>query len=126
MNLTRLFAGSAVALFGVLATVHSVPARNSAAPEDTEIRRIRAHFDSVLTELSARDVAHLSSTQRVARARLLETLHRYRDRGTFPHNYDFPGRAVPYFIDRKTGTLCAVGHLLASSGRRDIVHRVAR
>jgi hypothetical protein len=53
-------------------------------------------------------------------------LRAYRDRGVFPHNYDFPGRAVPYFIDRKTGTLCAVAHLLASSGRRDIVNRAAQ
>ena len=33
--------------------------------------------------------------------------------------------AVPYFVDRKTGTLCAVGFLLASTGRADIVDRVA-
>jgi hypothetical protein len=44
----------------------------------------------------------------------------------FPHNYDFPGQAVPYFVDRKTGTLCAVAHLLASTGHRDIVDRVSK
>jgi hypothetical protein len=55
----------------------------------------------------------------------VETLRAYRDRGVFPHNYDFPGRAVPYFVDRRTGTLCAVAHLLESTGRRDIVDRVA-
>jgi hypothetical protein len=44
----------------------------------------------------------------------------------FPHNYDFPGAPTPYFIDRKTGTLCAVAHLLVSTGRRDVVDRVAR
>jgi hypothetical protein len=54
------------------------------------------------------------------------TLAAYRDRGVFPHNYDFPDAAMPYFIDRKTGTLCAVAHLLESTGRRDIVDRVAR
>ena len=125
MNLTRLFAGFAVALSGVLAAFHPAPARNWITPEGMEVHRIQTHFDSVLAELSVRDVATLSSTQRATRAHLLETLRAYRDRGTFPHNYDFPGRAVPYFIDRKTGTLCAVAHLLASSGRRDIVDRVA-
>lgn len=39
--------------------------------------------------------------------------------------YVFPGRAVPYFVDRKTGVLCAVAHLLESTGRRDVVDRVA-
>jgi len=126
MNLTRLFAGSAVALASVLAGFHSAPAWNRITPEGMEVRRIQAHFDSALAELSARDVAELTLKQRATRARLLEILRVYRDRGTFPHNYDFPGRAVPYFIDRKTGTLCAVAHLLASTGRRDIVDRVAR
>jgi hypothetical protein len=32
---------------------------------------------------------------------------------------------VPYFVDRGTGVLCAVAHLMASTGRRDIVDRVA-
>ena len=91
-----------------------------------EVARIRAHFDSVLSELPARDVASLSRTQRVNRSALLVTLRAYRDAGEFPHNYDFPGEAVPYFVDRGTGVLCAVAHLMASTGRRDIVDRVAR
>jgi hypothetical protein len=95
------------------------------ASRAAEIARIRAHFDSVLAELSQRDVSRLTSTQRTHRDRLLGTLKAYRDRGAFPHNYDFPGRAVPYFVDRKTGVLCAVAYLLESTGRRDIVDRVA-
>lgn len=91
-----------------------------------EVARIRAHFDSVLTELPARDLAALTPVQRGRRLAALATLRAYRDRGDFPHNYDFPGQAVPYFVDRGTGTLCAVAHLLAASGRRDIVDRVAR
>jgi hypothetical protein len=90
-----------------------------------ELREIRAHFDSVLVEVAARNVSALTSAQRARRTMLLTMLRQYRDRGEFPHNYDFPGRAVPYFVDRKTGALCAVGHLLASTGRRDIVDRVA-
>ena len=90
-----------------------------------EVARIRAHFDSVLAELPARDVSALAPEQRQRRAELIQTLRAYRNAGEFPHNYDFPGEAVPYFVDRGTGVLCAVAHLLASTGRRDIVDRVA-
>lgn len=90
-----------------------------------EVARIRAHFDSVLAELPARDVSMLTPDRRERRAELLRTLRAYRDAGEFPHNYDFPREAVPYFVDRGTGVLCAVAHLMASTGRRDIVDRVA-
>ena len=90
-----------------------------------EVARIRAHFDSVLAELPRRDLSGLTNEQRARRSALLETLRAYRDAGAFPHNYDFPGQAVPYFVDRGTGVLCAVAHLMASTGRRDIVDRVA-
>ena len=92
---------------------------------DARVVRIRAHFDSVLAELSSRDVSTLSSAHRTERAALLQTLGAYRDRGLFPRNYDFPSAAVPYFVDRRTGILCAVAHLLAATGRRDLVDRVA-
>lgn len=90
-----------------------------------EIERIRSHFDSVLAELAAADIGWLSSTQRANRAQLLVTLQSYRDAGVFPRNYDF-AVPTPYFIDRKTGTLCAVAHLMSAAGRRDLVDRVAR
>ena len=114
----------------LLGAVASSPAAGPAAHPDAaraaEVRRIRAHFDSVLAELPARDVSRLTAEQRARRVALLDTLRAYRDRGEFPHNYDFPGQAVPYFVDRETGTLCAVAHLMAASGRRDLVDRVAR
>ena len=114
----------------LLGAVASSPAAGPAAHPDAaraaEVRRIRAHFDSVLAELPARDVSRLTAEQRARRVALLDTLRAYRDRGEFPHNYDFPGQAVPYFVDRETGTLCAVAHLMAASGRRDLVERVAR
>jgi hypothetical protein len=90
-----------------------------------EVRRIRMHFDSVLSELRTRDVSTLSSEQAQRRSALVAVLEKYRNRGLFPHNRDFPGEAIPYFIDRPTGTLCAVAHLLESTGRRDIVDAVA-
>lgn len=91
-----------------------------------ETRRIQAHFDSVLTELAASPAPVRDAQHAARRASLISELTRYRERGVFPHNYDFPGRAVPYFVDRRTGTLCAVANLLAATGRRDIVERVAR
>ena len=105
----------------------SVSPSSASAPDarSVEVQRLRAHFDSVLTELPAHDVSSFSRTQRSRRARLLATLQAYRDAGSFPHNYDFPGQPTPYFVDRKTGVLCAVAHLLESTGRRDIVDRVA-
>jgi hypothetical protein len=95
------------------------------SPEARERVRIQAHFDSVLAELRARDVRALEAAPLANRARLIATLQAYRDRGLFPHNYDFPGQFVPTFVDRKTGVVCAVGHLLEQTGRRDIVERVA-
>ena len=91
----------------------------------SEVRRIRAHFDSVMRELPAQSSATLTPSQRSRRTALLTTLRAYRDAGAFPHNYDFPSQPTPYFVDRKTGVLCAVAHLLESTGRRDIVDRVA-
>lgn len=119
------------ALVGPVALAATFLARSAPSAEASdarvlEVTRIRAHFDSVLAELPTRDVSSLSTAQRARRAGLMRTLHAYRDAGVFPHNYDFAGRMVPYFVDRKTGTLCAVAHLLATSGRRDIVDRVAR
>jgi hypothetical protein len=123
-------AGLAVMLGAAFSYGRSAPVPNVVDQESgaraVEVRRIRAHFDSVLTELGSRDVAALGASQRDNRRVLMAALRAYRDRGMFPHNYDFPGEAVPYFVDRGTGALCAVGHLLASSGRRDIVDRVAR
>jgi hypothetical protein len=126
MRFIRLLPLAAV-LFPLAAatSVARAPARDSTG-EAAEVGRIRAHFDSVLTELAVRDEGGLTSAQRARRAILLDMLRAYRDRGVFPHNYDFPGEAVPYFVDRKTGTLCAVAYLLASTGRRDVVDRVAR
>ncbi|MGH7618672.1 MAG: hypothetical protein ACREPM_15740 [Gemmatimonadaceae bacterium] len=103
---------------GVATEVHAAGA--------VEVRSIRAHFDSVLTELAARDVSGLTALQRTRRAWVVTEIERYRDRGVFPHNYDYPGRRMPSFVDRKTGTLCAVANLVAASGRRDMVDRVAR
>jgi len=123
--LSRWIRWTAVAVFVAVPVAVATKAHASTF-EATEVPRIRAHFDSVLAELDRREVDALTREQRMHRSSLVAELRRYRDRGVFPHNYDFPDRPTPYFIDRKTGTLCAVANLLASSGRRDIVDRVAR
>ncbi len=95
------------------------------ASRRVEVARIQRHFDSVLVELQTADRPSLSRAQSENRDRLITTLARYRDAGVFPHNYDFPGEAVPYFVDRVTGVRCAVAHLLDATGRNEIVTRVA-
>ena len=125
MRLSRPLIASSIVLLAVAAAV-STGVASAASAESAEISRIRTHFDSVLAELSTRDLGALRSEQFARRTALLATLREYRARSAFPHNDDFPGQRVPYFVDRKTGTLCAVAHLLASTGRRDIVDRVAR
>lgn len=122
-----LLVAATVALVAI-GTAASAPRHRalSVANPAAEVARIRAHFDSILIELRARDVGMLTPVQRERRAELVVTLSAYRDRGLFPKNYDFPGQAVPYFVDPHTGVLCAVAHLLESTGRRDIVDRVSR
>ena len=115
------FAFLGTAVLGILAYSVAADARSIAnARHPLSIR-----LDTVLAELSSHDVGGLSATQLARRERLLETLGTYRDIGEFPNNYDFPGERVPYFVDRKTGVRCAVAYLLESTGRGDIVRRVA-
>lgn len=108
------------AMLGILFYTVSADARAaSMARHPLSIR-----LDTVLSELAARNVGDLSEVRLANRDKLLEELARYRDIGEFPRNYDFPGERVPYFIDRKTGTRCAVAFLLESTGRGDVVQRV--
>ena len=127
MPLPRRFAvlASAALLTGTLVAASRPHERAVRVPPSAKAARIHAHFDSVLRELHTRDVSHLPDDQRVRRAALLSTLRDYDARGEFPNNYDFQ-QPTPYFVDRTTGARCAVAHLLESSGRADIVHRVAR
>lgn len=93
-------------------------------PLDDEVTRVRAHVTRVEAELRAADVSHLTPAQRAARARHLDVLRAYRDTGVFPHNH-VVDRRTPVFVDEH-GTNCAVGHLIARSGREDLVRRIAR
>jgi hypothetical protein len=88
-----------------------------------EVARLRLHFDSVLGELRAADVSRLTAPQNAARATLIRRLEQYSAAGRFPHNHVRPGQIVPVFRDEH-GTLCAMGFLIASTGRNDIVEHV--
>lgn len=91
----------------------------------SEVARLRAHFDSVDTELRTRDVSHLSREQRANRAKHIAWLKEYREAGKFPLNNKFIGQAVPFFRD-SNGTLCAMAYLVDRSGRGDIVDHIAK
>ncbi len=106
------------------AVVFAMAARSDRPSLDPAADHVRRHLDSVLVELRTDYVPTANDERQTRRARLVEELAAYRNRGEFPHNYDFPGQLVPYFRDRQTGTLCAVGDLLAFTGRSDIVDRV--
>lgn len=98
--------------------------RPLAEPPAEETARIAAHLERVERELRSRDVSHLTPAQRAARAQHLQRLREYRLRGLFPHNHDFPGERVPYFIDPH-GTRCAMAYLIEQSGHGDFVRRIA-
>ncbi|MDB4917715.1 MAG: hypothetical protein JWM95_5359 [Gemmatimonadetes bacterium] len=126
MRLTRPIAAATLA-FAAILTASATGRANTAPGESAEFLRInQMHDDSVVAELSTHDVSGLSHDQKIRRASLLSELHAYGEHGAFPHNYDFPGQKVPYFVDPQTGALCAVANLLAYTGRRDVVDRVAR
>jgi hypothetical protein len=90
-----------------------------------EVERIREHLARVEAGLRARDTRGLPPAIAAARARNLDRLHAYWTAGRFPHNHDFPGRRVPYFIDAH-GTACAVAQLVIASGDAALAERIAR
>jgi hypothetical protein len=102
------------------------PSRDDVAARrmSSEVSRVRAHLGRVEAELRSADVSHLTLSQRSARARHIEVLRAYREVGVFPHNHVFNGRYSPVFVDEH-GTQCAVGFLIAQSGRKDIVRRIS-
>ena len=109
-------------LFGM--PVLAVLAGAVALRPDSEVARLQKHFATVEAELRSRDLSGLTVAQRIARSRQLHVLHEYARAGVFPHNHDYDHH-IPYFKDEH-GTLCAVGYLIAQSGREGLAERVAR
>ena len=106
-------------------TTTHVGTRTQTSPAEAERVRIQNHLATVERELLARDVSGLTPANQRARQERIQRLREYRLAGRFPHNHQFPGRRVPYFVDQH-GTLCAMAYLIASSGARDLVDQVAR
>jgi hypothetical protein len=122
----RMLIGCLLAAGVVAVTVGGEPTRGAHASHVAlEQVRLRAHFDSVLDQLRARDVSRLTTGQRAARLDLTTWLAEYRDAGSFPLNDRYSGSETPIFRDTR-GVTCAMAYLIERSGRRDIVDRVAR
>ena len=121
----RVTAGLIIAgLLGFVAASLALWRETAVPSPPREVERLQEHFRTVERELLTGDVSHLTPAQRTARSHHIEVLHAYAESGVFPKNTNHPGRRVPYFEDRY-GTLCAVGYLIAESGRSDIVDAVA-
>jgi hypothetical protein len=88
-----------------------------------EQARLRAHFATVIAELEAADVTHMSDTARLSRARLVDELRLYAARGRFPLNRGNAPHLAPIFVD-DAGTHCAMGHLLALTGAGPLVDEI--
>lgn len=101
-----------------------VDERAVAIARDAETNRVRAHLLAAEQYLRSRKTGELTRPQLERRAANIAVLGEYRARGHFPQNTEFPGRRVPYLIDSE-GTLCALSYLMARSGERDLVNRVA-
>ena len=109
----------------ILAIAAGACAPPDAYDAEAEVARIRAHFDSVVTELRAAWPRGLSQAQMEARWESIRWLEEYRAAGVFPHNHERPGRDVPIFVDPH-GTPCAVAYLMARSGAGPVVEDVVR
>ena len=104
----------------------AVTTASNPAPQLTDAQRhVVQHLNGALDILSQRDLSTLSAAQLRNRAAAIETLIRYRDARAFPENRDFANEYVPYFVDQRTGALCAVGHLMNATGHADLVKRIA-
>lgn len=101
-----------------------VRVEDGATPAELERFRIQRHLALVEATLRRETPPDLADGPAQARARLLDELHLYAERGSFPQNLDFPDRRVPYFID-ELGTACAVGHLMIISGAADLAHEIS-
>src|SRR5204863_6662971 len=108
----------------VFAVALACGAISSGMEESPEVARVRAHILGAERLAARRDVSKLTPSARVARARLLRELERYRKRGRFPENRDFPGQRVPYFVDSR-GVRCAMAHLIECEGDSELVLRIA-
>ncbi len=96
--------------------------KNAEAKPLAEQELLRFHLQETEKLLRSRNVSNLSATLQKQRAKNLNILHSYWNRGLFPINDMHEGRQ-PYFID-KNNTYCAVGYLMQHTGADDIAKDV--
>jgi len=101
-----------------------LPVGTSRAQAVDPARLVQRNIDGALAMLSDRDVSTLTHEQRAKRAWVVAELTRYQAAREFPENRHFAGDNVPYFVDQTSGAVCAVGHLMAASGHRELVDRI--
>jgi hypothetical protein len=75
-------------------------------------------------ELRMADKQALPAALGQARARNLDLLHAYRERGEFPHNEHETSTFAPCFVDAE-GRLCAVAFLMTESGAKAEAAKIA-
>jgi hypothetical protein len=92
----------------------SATLKNREAKPMAEHQLQQFHLQETELLLRSRDVSQLSPALKKQRAKNLDILHSYWQRGLFPVNEMHEGRQ-PYFID-KLNTYCAVGYLMQQTG----------
>jgi hypothetical protein len=95
------------------------------ASHDVQKQQYTARLQKIVDLLGSRDVSDMPEELRAERARNLQRLVEYRQRGVFPVNYDHPGAFLPCFID-STGAICAAGYLVEQSAGRDLAEAINR
>lgn len=112
---------TAIAIVAVLGTQSARHGESGASPQDAWKA---AHAAKVVAELEARDVSHLTPSQRAERRRMLDELLRYGKRGRFAQNEAHPGEAIPHLIDAH-GNRCALANLIDVAGDDALLTRLA-
>ncbi len=96
--------------------------KNTEAKPLVEHQLIQTHLQQTENLLRSRDVSQLSPALQKQRAKGLDILHEYWNRGLFPINEKYEGRQ-PYFIDA-VNTYCAVGYIMQHTGGDDIAKEI--
>ena len=90
---------------------------------DKEVTLIQLHLTLVEKKLRENPEDDLSSEQLRNRIQCLDILRHYNTNGIFPKNPNLKSR-TPFFID-KSGTACAVGQLIISTGYKVLAEQIA-
>ncbi len=109
----------------VLSSGLPAPIATQDASENARVAMCRSHYEAVEHELECADIRALSAQQCAERARLIDVLRAYRERGEFGLNFEVEGARVPQFVDLEERR-CAVAELLHASGLQPKIEFVRR